>query len=352
MYKTVVNYIMSGTGNSYRAAVWATEEAGRNGIVAKNISIDRANPKSEIGNGPENLIGIFCPTHGFTAPWGMIVFALRMPRVKGAHAFISASRAGWLIGPWYLPGLEGTTGLLLALILLFKGYDVRGVTGLDMPSNWLVVHWGLNKEHVDGFVNKSEQKIKSIFGDVLNGKRKYVGWVFVLLGILLIPVSLGYLLAGRLMLSKVMFADNRCNSCGLCADNCPFKAILMKGGKNPRPYWTFRCESCERCIAYCPQKAIQGAYLYLTVLFWIMFSLKPQLITAVSADFLVHLGAAKGLAVFLVAIAYNIVFVWVAYPVLFAMSRIPVLNKIFYYTTLTAIFRRYHEPRTKLKDLR
>jgi hypothetical protein len=63
------------------------------------------------------MVALFCPTHGFTTPWGMIVFALRMPRVKGAHAVISASRAGWLIGPWRLPGLEGATGLLLALIL-------------------------------------------------------------------------------------------------------------------------------------------------------------------------------------------------------------------------------------------
>jgi hypothetical protein len=69
-------------------------------------------------------------------------------------------------------------------------------------------------------------------------------------------------------------------------------------------------------MAYCPQKAIQGAYLYLTILFWSMFSLKPQIITAVSTNFLVHLGAAKGLAIFLVAIAYNIVFVWAAYPIL------------------------------------
>ena len=352
MYKKALFYVMSGTGNSYRASVWAQEEAEKNGIEVKNIPIERAKVKTEVENGKENIVGLFCPTHGFTAPWGMIAFVLKMPQVKGTHAFISACRAGWLLGPWYLPGLEGTTALLLATILMFKGYNIRGTMGLDMPSNWLVVHWGLTRPHTDRYVEKGRQKIKNIFGEVLEGKRKYVGWIYVALGILLIPVSLGYLLVGRFMLSKVMFADDRCNSCGICADNCPFKAIVMKGKKNPRPYWTFKCESCERCIAYCPKKAIQGAYLYLIVLYWFMFSLKPQFITVVMTGYLVHLGWAKDMALSVIEIAYNIAFVAVTYPLLFMMARVPILNKLFFYTTPTAIYRRYNEPETKLRDMK
>ncbi len=46
----------------------------------------------------------------------------------------------------------------------------------------------------------------------------------------------------------------KCNSCGLCAEKCRFKAIKMVKGKpkiNP-----FLCEGCGACEVICPQKAI------------------------------------------------------------------------------------------------
>jgi hypothetical protein len=76
MYKKMVNYVMSGTGNSHRAAQWVAEEAGKSGIEVKNVPIGRADPESDGIRGPETIVGMFCPTHGFTAPWGMITFAL------------------------------------------------------------------------------------------------------------------------------------------------------------------------------------------------------------------------------------------------------------------------------------
>lgn len=44
-----------------------------------------------------------------------------------------------------------------------------------------------------------------------------------------------------------------CTGCGMCAEICPMKNIIMEKGKpNPRD----QCTMCYRCICNCPQKAI------------------------------------------------------------------------------------------------
>ena len=233
--------------------------------------MERPGAENSFAPGKETLLGLFFPTHGFTAPWPTIKFAFKLPLGKGTKAFISASRAGWMVGPWHLPGLEGTATLLIALILVFKGYNVRGFQGLDMPSNWLAAHWGLKKENAAWFISRGRTRTEQYTEKILEGKVVYRGWVFIAIGILLAQVSLGYLLIGRLMLAKVMFADYRCNSCGICWNNCPYHAIKKIGKVRPTPYWTFHCESCERCIAYCPPQAIQTGFLFLIVLCWIIY---------------------------------------------------------------------------------
>ncbi len=350
MYKKAVFYVMSGTGNSYRASIWAEETAKSRGIEAVSMPIENADPKREIS--PDTLLGMFLPTHGFTAPWGMIRFALKMPKAKGTHVLISACRAGWLLGPWYLPGLEGTAAVIIGLILALKGYDIRATMGLDMPSNWLVIHWGLTRKHTDWFEERSRIKTQKLVGDVIEGRKKYLGLVFVLFGIILAPLSLGYILIGRLFLSKVMFADHRCNSCGLCAKFCPFAAIKMLGKNNPTPYWTYKCESCERCIAYCPQKAIQGAYLFVVPLWIFLFGAAGTILQPYSYKLAetIHM---NGEVVFnIIWYAFDLAAVFLTYPILFWMSRVPLFSRLFYFTTPTAVYRRYNEPATRLNDLK
>jgi hypothetical protein len=53
-----------------------------------------------------------------------------------------------------------------------------------------------------------------------------------------------------------------------------------------------------------------------------------------------------------------IFFVWcypatiVSYHIFHRLSRIPGVDRVLAYTTLTAFYKRYHEPDTRLKDLR
>ena len=54
--------------------------------------------------------------------------------------------------------------------------------------------------------------------------------------------------------TKPFYVTQACNSCGLCARNCPAKTITMVDGK---PQWNKKCYQCTACINLCPTRAIQ-----------------------------------------------------------------------------------------------
>jgi MinD superfamily P-loop ATPase len=49
--------------------------------------------------------------------------------------------------------------------------------------------------------------------------------------------------------------DDRCTSCGRCAEVCPVENIRLEEG---RPVWLHHCEQCMACIQLCPAEAIQA----------------------------------------------------------------------------------------------
>jgi NAD-dependent dihydropyrimidine dehydrogenase PreA subunit len=53
---------------------------------------------------------------------------------------------------------------------------------------------------------------------------------------------------------KFFYADEKCNSCGICEKVCPVNNIILVDGK---PQWQHKCQQCLACIHYCPEVAIQ-----------------------------------------------------------------------------------------------
>ncbi len=349
-YKSLLINFMSGTGNSFRAAAWMTKMGKQRGIRSELYPIARCREESDVDKGSGELLGVVFPTHGFTAPWHVIRYALRLPSGRGKHAFVVVTRAGSRIASIPFPGMEGTAGYLIALILILKGYSVRGVMGLDMPSNWIALHWGLNSVNSGFIIDRAKVKADAFINSILEGKKGFRGIVPLILGLMLSPVSLGYLIIGRFFLSKLFFASGDCTGCGLCAESCPVKAIKMVGNSKHRPYWTFACESCMRCMGYCPNQAVEVSHPFAVILYFLAT-------LPVSVYILNELGesAPMGPYLFVVSALLNysyILFVFfIANLVLFLLIQIPLLNKLCTYTTLTHIYRRYHEPDTKLGDM-
>ena len=369
-YAKATFHVMSGTGNSFRAASWMRDAAAASGADAQMVSIGKQAPPQDEGGGEGRLVGLVFPTHGFTAPWAVLRHAWRLPRGRGAHAVVVPTRAGSKFGPLFLPGMEGTAGYLIALVLALKGYSVRGVMGLDMPSNFMIAHPGFPPASARAIIARGETKALGFIETVLGGpqraacpnaafgarlaasragRRRFAGFISLLLGLVLLPVSLAYALVGRFYLAKMMFANSACNGCGLCAKHCPFGAIRMWGREKPRPYWTFSCENCLRCLAWCPRRAVESGHSLGVILYFV--ATLPAAVYAMN-----WLGAKLSLpnnvaTRLLLQYPYILLSLFVTYLLFALVIRIPAINRLFTYTTLVHYYRRYHEPDTSLEDL-
>jgi len=209
---------VSGTGNSLRVAKWFADAAVQRGQPARIVQYNQARQSLLPADLWGGTIGFVFPAHGFTAPWAMIWTALCMPHARGTSAFVAVTRAGTKFGPLFLPGMEGTAGYLLALILRLKSYCVRGMIGLDMPCNWTSVHPGFSEASARAIIGRTKPKVLAFINRILAGHSSFglAGFICLLLGLVLLPVSLGYMLSFRFVLAKAFFASNRCTGCG-CA---------------------------------------------------------------------------------------------------------------------------------------
>lgn len=353
-YEDFSIYFMTGTGNTYRTALWMAQAAEDRIIPSHTIPIEKGTPLAEMMKGKRHLLGIMMPTHGFTAPWAVIRFALHLPRGNGTHAFVAPTRAGLKFGRVYTPGMEGTAGYLITLILFFKGYNIRGVVGIDMPSNWISIHPGLNPESVAGIVKRAEQKCTRFMETIADGGRWFFPGSFVQLffGLLLLPISAGYLLLGRFYFAKLFFADYRCTGCGICVDNCANQAVRLSGKKDPRPYWTFSCENCMRCMGYCPNQAVQAGHSLGLLLYYVTAIPVGTFILGKLNHALPGIPDLSNTWVNnLVQYPYMLISMYLCYLLINSLIRIPIINRAFTWTTFTRVWRRYHEPETMLKDL-
>lgn len=276
MYKRLEIYYLSGTGNALTAARWFEERAVARGMSTAVVPIDRfKRPIAPPGPG-DTLVGFLFPTHGFSIPWYMLKFMLFFPRGRN-RLFCLNTYAGTTIGKISLPGLSGVALIIPAIVLALKGYRVRGLVSLNLPSNWISLHPGLTVKAVSTLVEHCRKKTDRYAAALLSGGRAFHGLISLPLDLAVSPVALGYLLFGHFWLAKMYMATAECNGCAICANNCPMNALVMKG---ERPFWTFHCESCMRCMNICPRKAIQVSYVFTAVSAWLLYGLLVPLAAA------------------------------------------------------------------------
>jgi ferredoxin len=273
MIERVQILFATGTGNSYKVACWAEDFLKIKGIPVRVDPLHAFAKDLSPAFAPGTLLGISVPTHGFTAQWSVLKKVAALPRGNGSLAYVTACCAGMKVGPLHVPGLEASAGWLIAWMLFLKNFKVRAVNGVDMPSNWLVVHPGFSEKSAAFMAARCRNKLILLLQRVVEGKTHfpYRAWINLVMGIVLFPVSLGYNLVGRLVLAKMLFADARCTSCGQCARMCPVQAITMRGTRKPFPRWSFKCESCMRCVGFCPTQAIEMNSLWFAAAFWFLF---------------------------------------------------------------------------------
>lgn len=255
-YPKLVVYYFSGTGNSENVARWLADAAHEKGMEASlnNIAkIDRLNIPAPDSS---DLLAFVSPIHGFNYPPVMLNFIFRFPKGQN-NVLLLNTRAGMLIGKWITPGLTGIAFYFSAIILKFKGYSIRSMFPVDLPSNWISVHPGLNDRTVKYLHERNREKVDRFARKVLEGGSDFRGVREIVQDLLISPISLGYYFIGRFFFAKTYYASADCDNCGLCISSCPVKAIKTVDN---RPFWTFNCESCMHCMSNCPKRAIETAH--------------------------------------------------------------------------------------------
>jgi len=267
-YQKLVVYYFSGTGNSENVAFWLSDIAKEKGMETTLLNIARIDRLSIKAPDPEALVVFVSPIHGFNYPPVMMHFIMRFPKGKN-KVLLMNTRAGMLIGKWITPGLTGVAFYLSALILKLKGYSIKSMFPVDLPSNWISVHPGLNERTVKYLHERNQEKVYRFARKVFSGDSDFRGVYEIIQDTLVAPISLGYYFMGRFLFAKSYFASADCNNCDLCIKGCPVKAIKKVDN---RPFWTFNCESCMRCMSNCPKRAIETGHGYILV-FSLLFSL-------------------------------------------------------------------------------
>jgi Pyruvate/2-oxoacid:ferredoxin oxidoreductase delta subunit len=350
-YENLLIIYYSGTGNSKRVSEWIQEVAQGQKLKTHISSFHQFNPENIADFKGNTLIGFFSATHGFNMPHSMLKFLFKFRLLKGSDVFIGNTRAGLKLSKLFIPGLSGIAMYFPALILFFKGYKIRAMYPVDLPSNWISLHPGVKKKVIDSMVEHYEKLTKRFAGKVLSGETVFLkSFLLLPLDLLVAPVAFVYYFVGRFVLAKTFIANSKCDACGLCMEQCPTHSIVMTDN---RPYWKLTCESCMKCMNYCPQRAIETAHLLVFVILCLLILLiNPWLSENVKALVIRLLSPSEGVfeTIYFVIHASVTISLFIAgYKILHYLMGFPRINKWITYTSLTSwkFWRRYKIPKNK-----
>ncbi len=329
-YNKLIIYYFSGTGNSRNVATWLAKVANRRNIESQLINIADVNRLSIDPPETDALVAFVSPIHGFNYPPAMLHFIIRFPKGNN-KVLLMNTRAGMLIEKFITPGLTGIAFYFSTLVLKLKGYSIKAMFPVDLPSNWISIHPVLNERTVKYLHKINKEKVTDFAEKIFSGESVFRGMYDIVQDILISPLSLGYYFIGRFAFAKTYYASRDCDHCDACIKGCPVKAIKKI---NNRPYWTFDCESCMKCMNNCPKKAIETPHG-----FFICFSVVHSLVLMALFQkyFAVHFfEPMNGVINFVLKNLLFLGFLAVSYRILHYCMQFKFVERLMVYTSLTA----------------
>jgi Pyruvate/2-oxoacid:ferredoxin oxidoreductase delta subunit len=162
----------------------------------------------------------------------------------------------------------------------------------------------------------------------------------------------GYFFVGRFILAKSFYANENCDKCDLCINNCPVKAIITVDN---RPFWSYRCESCMRCMNDCPKRAIETGHGYIAGIICLLNMVIMVWFWRWVATF-ITIPADNGWAhVARTVVQWGVIFLVMvlSYRLYHYLLRVPGVRQFFQFTSLTRykFWRRYKPSRKMISHL-
>ena len=189
-------------------------------------------------------VGIITPTYAWGLPSIVRDFL---------HALVLDEHPSY---QWFLTTYgttTGQTGRFANEIMRKKGLSFAAYFSVKMPDTWTPVFDLSTPEKVARFTRTTEKDIDGLLRRVRErqtNRHMNPRVPFPLAALFVQPIY-----EQRARRTAHFRVENRCVGCGLCARQCPARAIEMRNG---RPAWVReKCALCLGCLHRCPKFAIQ-----------------------------------------------------------------------------------------------
>ena len=239
--KTIL-YYFTGTGNSLAIAKGLSRHLGDCDLVP----IASTTGTSTLISPAADRIGIVCPVYFFGLPSLVADFSNRIDLARVQYVFAVVT----------MGGSGGSATLRQLNRILNRGPGRRGLDAgftVKMPGNYILMYGPPKGSQLEMIFEEADRRVKEIVDMVNSRVRRKPSWSpfasFVH------RIMYPRFIAGVHDKDRRFTVDDRCTSCGTCAEVCPVENIRLEAG---RPIWLHHCEQCMACIHLCPTLAIQA----------------------------------------------------------------------------------------------
>lgn len=229
----------SGTGNSRYTAEYIAELTGDEAV---DIGA-RMREAKEGGAFTSRAPFVFvCPVYGWRIPRVFEQF-LRKSSFHGTREAYFVITCGSDIG--------NAAGHLRGFCRE-KGMDLKGVSPVIMPENYIAMFEAPGKEEAEKIVDAAIPVIEGIAEKIKRGES--IPEAKIHLTDRLKSGIVNTCFYAFCVKAKGFQAEESCIGCGKCERICPLNNIRLQ---RSRPVWGNRCTHCMACICGCPKEAIE-----------------------------------------------------------------------------------------------
>ncbi len=238
--KTAI-FFYTGTGNSLWSARYLAQQLGETDLFPMALSKELEEILIDEVYG---RLGLVFPVHIWGLPHPVLHFIHRLSPIQNKYLFACAVNAGQV----------ANTLVQLRKVMARRALRLDSGFSVVLPSNYLpwgeAVSAGPKRDRVFAAARAKLQEASQVIRtQTPRPVEKGPLWQNILFsGIYRMS------LAQVPKMDKDFWADEKCNGCKICAQICPARNVVLRGG---RPVWRHRCEQCLACMQWCPQQSIQ-----------------------------------------------------------------------------------------------
>lgn len=245
-------FYFSGTGNTALIAGFLQQafEAGGHTVILETMET-YTRRKTTPDLTPYDLVGFGHPVLGLGSTCIPVEFARLLPQQTGKSGFVfqCCGDPHWI---------NNHASRSLIRILKRKGISIRHESQYAMAVNF-IFRW--EDALVLQLYDAARRKSMRDADEIISGVERQLPMAWLLRGLCRM-VTLLEEKAGARCFGLSLRTKDTCNSCGLCAHQCPRDNIRMN---KSRPAFGSRCIFCMRCVYGCPREAIHSPLFGFTI---------------------------------------------------------------------------------------